>query len=151
MCLYMGVCDIHIEYKKKFITLYEYRLLSTYYTSFNTRRTRTISMGRGVTPPHNLCDYFQIFKNVLKLAKPILRFLYFCFFSTLRHCTFILRHCILVFLFSYRFRPSQPQNRRPGFFLVVDICTALGFPQLHIGSFVAAPPPSSSIFCSQIY
>ena len=77
--------------------------------------------------------------------------LYF-YFEALHPCTFILRYCILVLLFSYRFHPSQLQNHRPGFFFsVVDICTALGFPQLHIDSSVAALPPSSSIFFPQIF
>ena len=46
-----------------------------------------------------------LFGNMYK-AKPILRSLYFYFFSIFRSCIFILRHCILVLLFSYRFRPS---------------------------------------------
>ena len=38
------------------------------------------------------------------------------FFSTFRPCTFILRHCILVLLFSYRFRPHNPKIADQGFF-----------------------------------
>ena len=103
--------------------------------------------------PHSLLSLSSlsinifIFLSFFFLTKPILWSLYFCFFSTFHLCIFILRYCIFVLLFSYRFRPSQPQNRQPGFFFsVVDICTALGFPQLHIGSSIAALPPSSSIF-----
>ena len=71
----------------------------------------------------------------------------FLLFSIFYSCIFILRQYILVLLFSYIFRPSQPQNRQPKFFFsVVDICTALGFPQLHISSSIAALPPSFSIF-----
>ena len=70
----------------------------------------------------------------------------FLLFSIFRPYIFILRYCILVLLFSYRFRPSQPQNHKSGFFSVVDICTALGFPQLHISSSVATLPLSSFIF-----
>ena len=101
--------------------------------------------------PRSLQIYIYIYIDIYILGKTHFEVPVLLFFLTFRPCTFILRHYIFVLLFSYRFRPSQLQNRRPGFFFpVVDICTALGFPQLHIGSSVAALPPSSTIFFSRI-
>ena len=74
----------------------------------------------------------------------------FLLFFIFRFYNFILRHYIFVFLFSYRFRLSQSQNHRSGFFSIIDICTVLDFPQLHIDSSVVALSPFSSIFFSQI-
>ena len=47
----------------------------------------------------------------LKFGKTYFEVFVFLLFFTFRSYTFILRHYILVFLLSYRFRLSQPQNR----------------------------------------
>ena len=52
----------------------------------------------------DICSYF--------LGKTHFKFLIFLFFSTFHHYTFILKYCILILLFSYRFRPSVPQLER---------------------------------------
>ena len=53
---------------------------------------------------HNI--FFHIMKNAFYIGKTHFEVPVLILFSIFSPCTFILRHWILVLLFSYRFRPS---------------------------------------------